>query len=293
MNGNRLCGSLFLLLSCGPALGADWGLDASAGFAHDDNVSNALDAADRKSDSAVTLNLSAGLHGQIDESTGLGLSLVAESATYARYTGLSNLGLGMRAHLRRKLGLGAGVPWVAVAARAVHRDYHYDYRDGWQYDASAALGKRFGERWEVRGIARYDKYAADHLQPEIIPGLSSAAYDVAGRTFAAQAAYLLTEVDTLSLSYSWRKGTVTAVTPPDFEILGYSDAVARDPVFESNLIAYRIQGKTDTVSINWSHALGRHSSVNLGYAYLRTTAEAEELESYYTNLINLSVSYSR
>jgi len=64
-------------------------------------------------------------------------------------------------------------------------------------------------------------------------------------------------------------------------------------VFESNLFAYRIQGKTDTVSINWSHALGRHSSINLGYAYRRTTAESEELESYYANLINLSVSYSR
>lgn len=293
MNCNRLCGALCGLLFCGPAIGADWGFDATAGFAHDDNVANALDAADRKSDSAVTLNLSAGLHEQIDESTGLGLSLVAESATFARYAGLTNLGLGMRAQLRRKLGLGAEAPWVAVAARAVHRDYHYDYRDGWQYDASAALGKRLGERWEVRATAHYDRYAADHLQPEAIPGVSSAAYDVAGRNFGAQAAFLLTEADTLSLSYSWRKGTVTAVTPPDHELLEYSEAVARDPVFETNLIAYRIQAKTDTVSINWSHALGRHSSVNLGYAYRRTTAESEELEYYYANLINLSVSYSR
>ncbi len=293
MNGNRLCGALFGLLSCGPAIGADWGFDANAGFAYDDNVANALDAEDRKADSAVKLNLSAGLHQQFDESTGLGLSLVAESATFVRYTGLTNLGLGIRAQLRKKLGLGAEAPWIAVAARAVHYDYHYNYRDGWQYDASAALGKRLGERWEVRATARYDRYTADNLQPEVIPGLSSAAYDVTGRNFGAQAAFLWTEADTLSLSYFWRKGTVTAVTPPDFEILEYSDAVARDTVFGANLIAYRFQSKTDTVSITWSHALGRHSSVNLGYAYRKTTADSGDLDYYYANLINLSVSYSQ
>ena len=293
MNCNRLSGAFCGLLFCSPAIGADWGFDATAGFAHDDNVTNALDAADRKSDSAVTLNLSAGLHEQIDESTGLGLSLVAESATFVRYADLTNLGLGIRAQLRRKFGLGAEAPWAAVAARAEHRDYHYDYRDGWQYDASAALGKRLGERWEVRGTARYDRYTADHLQPEVFPAVSSAAYDVAGWNFGAQAAFLWTEADTLSLSYSWRKGTVTAVTPSDPELLEYSEAVARDPVFGNNLIAYRIRAKTDTVSINWSHALGQHSSLNLGYAFRRTRAESEEYEYYYANLINLSVSYSR
>src|SRR5882672_5086380 len=99
MNCNRLCSALCGLLFCAPAIGADWNFDATAGFAHDDNVANALDSADRKSDSAVTLNLSAGLHEQIDESTGLGLSIVGESAAFARYAGLTNLGLGIRAQL--------------------------------------------------------------------------------------------------------------------------------------------------------------------------------------------------
>jgi len=49
---------------------------------------------------------------------------------------------------------------------------------------------------------------------------------------------------------------------------------------------------TDTLSINWSHAVGRYSSVNLGYAYRRTEGY-EELDAYTANMINLSVSYSR
>ena len=122
--------------------------------------------------------------------------------------------------------------------------------------------------------------------------MSSAAYDVAGWTFGVQAGYLLTEVDTLSISCSRRHDTVTAVTPPDLEILEYSSAVARDPVFSGNPIAYRIIADTDTLSINWSHAIGRYSSVNLGYAYRRTQGD-EELDAYTANMINFSVSYSR
>ena len=96
--------------------------------------------------------------------TGLGLSLLAESATYLHYSGLTNLGLGARAQLRQKFGLGADVPWASISAQAMHRNYHYDYRDGWQYDAAATAGKQLGERWSVRGSVRYDRYDADHLQ---------------------------------------------------------------------------------------------------------------------------------
>jgi hypothetical protein len=134
---------------------------------------------------------------------------------------------------------------------------------------------------------------ADQHQDAVLQGLSSAAYDIAGWTFGAQAAFLLTENDTLSLSGSRRHGTVTAITPFDPEILEYSSAVALDPVFSGNPAAYRIVADTDTLSINWSHALGRHAAVNLGYAYRRSQSAAEELDPYTANMINLSVSYSR
>jgi hypothetical protein len=283
---------VFALLFCGTAGGAEWGFDANIGIDHSDNVPNAIEAADRKSDSAATMSLSGVLHQQLGGNTGLGLSLIAESASYFQYSGLDDIGVGARAQLRHKFGLGADAPWAAFALRALHRDYHYDYRDGWQYDAGLTAGRRIGERWEVSGSVQYDRYEADNLQPAVLPGMSSAAYDVAGWSFAVQAAFLLTEVDTLSISGSRRHGTVTAVTPRDYEILEYSSAVARDPVFSGNPIAYRLIADTDTLSINWSRAIGRHSSVNLGYAYRRSQGD-EELDAYTANMINFSVSYSR
>ena len=56
-------------------------------------------------------------------------------------------------------------------------------------------------------------------------------YDVYGWNFGAQAAFLVTAADRVSLSYSWRTGTVTSVTQPDDELLEYADRVALDPVF--------------------------------------------------------------
>lgn len=288
---SRMC-LVSALLFCGTATGTDWGIDANLGFDHSDNVPNAIEAADRKSDTAATVGVSGGLHQQLGDHTGLGLSLIAESVTYFQYSGLSNLGVGARGHLRHKFGLGPDAPWAAFALRALHRDYHYDYRDGWQYDAGLSAGKRLGERWDVGANVNYDRYEADKLQPEALPGLSSAAYDVWGWTFGIRAAFFMTEVDTLSFSVSRRHGTVTAVTPPDFAILEYSSAVALDPVFSGNPIAYRLKADADTLAINWTRALGRYSSVSLGYAYRKTQGD-ENLDAYTANMLNLSVSYSR
>jgi hypothetical protein len=61
---------------------------------------------------------------------GVGLEPLAESATYLRYSGFGNLGLGARAQLRQKPGVGGDVPGVSLA-QAIHRNHQYDYRDGW------------------------------------------------------------------------------------------------------------------------------------------------------------------
>ena len=141
---------------------------------------------------------------------------------------------------------------------------------------------------------RYCRCTADRSQPPFLGGIWTSVDDTSGLNLGAQTTFLLTEADLLSFSYAFRNGTVTAVTPPNADILEYSSAVARDPVFSdtTRLIAYRIQAKTNTVSLGWSHALSEHAAVNVAYAYRRTRADSD-LGDYYSNLINISVSYSR
>jgi hypothetical protein len=281
----------FCHLCCGIAAGAEWGFDAVAGAGYDDNLSNGFASADRKGGASLTLDLDASLYQQLGSATGLSLGVVAESAVFDRYSGLNHLGLGGRIQLRHKLGLGAQAPWVAAAARAVHDDYDYGYRRGWAFDAGFTAGKQLSERWSFQGSVRYDDFAADDVQPQLLPGLSTAAYDTAGWTFAGQIAFLASPADLLVTSYAWRNGSVTSVTAPDHEILEYSDAVALDPVFgDPPRVAYRLKAKTDIIGLVWSHAFGPRTSVNLSYRYQASRSD-EDLGEYYSNFVGINIGY--
>jgi hypothetical protein len=280
-----------VLTLCSLHARSELGFDASGGFAYDDNLSNGFEAEDRKADTAAVVDLSAGLYEPLGASTTLGLSLLVHSDAYFRYTGLSNVGLGARAQLRTKFGLGAKAPWLAIAAQGVYHNYQYDYQDGWQYEAGATLGTQLSERWSLRGIIRYDAYVADQTQPPLIPNLVGSPYDVYGWNFGVQTTFLATAADRLSLSYTWRTGTVTSVTQPDEEILEYSDRAAPDPVFGSGGIAYRINANTQTIGVAWSHTLGRRTAINFLYAYRRSQADSD-LGQYYANLISVTFTYS-
>jgi hypothetical protein len=285
------CCLYFALLLFSASARTEWGFDATAGFSYDDNLSNAFEADERKADTAAVVDVSGGWYEQLNASTAVSFNLLAHSDTFFRYTGLSNLGLGARAQLRTKFGLGAKAPWLAIAAQGVYHNYHYDYLDGWQYAAGATLGTQLGERWSVRGTIRYDAYVADRSQPPLVPTLVGSPYDVYGWNFGAQAAFLVTVADRVSVSYNWRTGTVTSVSQPDEELLEYADRAAPDPVFGAGGVAYRINANTQTLSLAWSHALSRHAAVNLVYAYRRSQAEYD-LGQYYANLLSVNFTYS-
>ena len=216
-------------LYCRSVAGADWGFDVTAGAGYDDNLSNGFASADRKGAASLTLDLSGGFYQQLGSSTGLSVAALAEGAVFDRYSGLNRIGLGGRAQLRHKFGLGPQAPWVAVAARAVHDDYNYSYQSGWALDAGISAGKQLGERWTLQGGIKYDDFTADKLQPQVLPGVSTAAYDTGGWNFTGKVSFLATPADVLIAAYTFRNGTVTSVTAPDLEILEYSDAVALDP----------------------------------------------------------------
>jgi hypothetical protein len=276
---------------CGIAAAADWGFDATAGAGYDDNLSNSFASADRKGAADLSLDLDASLYQQLGSATGLSVAAIAEAAAFDRYSGLNHLGLGGRLQLRHKFGLGAQVPWIAVAARAVHDDYNYSYQSGWELDGSVTVGKQLGERWTLEGSARYDDFSADRLQPQVLPGVSTAAYDTGGWNLVGRVSFLATPADVLVVAYAWRNGTVTSVTAPDEEILEYSDAVALDPVFgDPPRVAYRLRAKTDTFSVVWSHAFGPRTSLNVTYRY-RVSVSDEELGEYYSNFVGVNIGY--
>ena len=163
---------------------------STAGAGYDDNLSNGFASADRKGGASLTLDLGASLYQQLGSATGLTVAAIAEAAAFDRYSGLNHVGLGGRVQVRHKFGLGAQAPWIAVAARAVHDDYNYSYQSGWDLEAGVTAGKQLGERWTLQGTVKYDDFTADNLQPEILPGVSTAAYDTGGWNLVGKVSFL-------------------------------------------------------------------------------------------------------
>ena len=75
---------LSVLLPC--AVRAEWGFDTTAAFAYDDNASNAIEAEDRKADSALTLNVNGGTSQQLGASTRVTLGVVAVLVTLIAFS---------------------------------------------------------------------------------------------------------------------------------------------------------------------------------------------------------------
>jgi hypothetical protein len=65
MKPDLLYSAIFCVLASTSAAAADWGIDALAGINYNDNVSNAIEAADKKSDGAATFSAAGGLHQQL------------------------------------------------------------------------------------------------------------------------------------------------------------------------------------------------------------------------------------
>jgi len=283
-------GATVLLVS--PAR-ADLILDVSAGYLYDDNLPNALNEADRREDSAVNVAARAGVGYQFATNTGISATLLLNQAHYFHYDKLNNFGAGAQLKLRHKFGLGSNTPWLMISAQALHYDYDFEYRDGWRYDAGVAVGKRVNDRLSLDARLAYDSFSADDLQQTILPGFSTDAYDISGWTLGFRAGFAMSASDYLSAALARRNGTVTAITPPDFEILEYSDAIARDTVFEPGWVAYRFADDVDTdlFSLSWIREFGLRTSMSVSYTYSTTPAPGE-LGKYDSSLLSLRVVYN-
>jgi hypothetical protein len=144
---------------------------------------------------------------------------VAEQTGHFEYSGLTNFAAGANLRLRHKFGLGDQAPWFALSGQALYRNYHFDDRDGWQYDAGAVVGLPLSARFSLQGSVRYDAFEADQTQPTVRPGYATDAYDIAGWNFGARLVAVIGPNDVITAGYSYRDGSVTAVTQPDREIL--------------------------------------------------------------------------
>lgn len=239
---------------------AQWTLDAEGARIHDDNPSNAQRRSDIVDDGAWAGRAALGRRLELGEWDAM-LRAEARARRYDRYSGLDHLALGLGASGRRKLGLGLTAPWVAAAAEVFSESHDARVRDGGRGSMSASLGKRIDERLELELSAIYDRRVQRHDLPSSqLPGRP---FSLQGRSVSLRGSYALTGRALLVARAAGRRGDVVSSTRRNFQIFTESNAIADDPAFGPDYIAYRLSGaRTAAYSLGLSWELSRRFSAD-------------------------------
>ena len=239
---------------------AQWTLDAEAARIYDNNLSRAQKESDITRDRAWTAKAALGRIFSFDN-WDTSLRGEARGARQDHYSGLDHVALGVGAGARRKLGLGLTAPWLAADATLLRERYDENVRDGDRALASLTLGKRFDERLDTSISASYDRRHQAHDLPT--GSLSGRPFSVQGRSLVLRGSFALTDQALVFAAAGWRQGDVTSSTRRNSQIFRESAAIANDPAFGPDFIAYRLTGaRSEWYSLGLSWALGRQASIN-------------------------------
>ena len=241
---------------------AQWTSQLEAGYLHDDNFSRAQRSEDKIRESALfgrgllTRDFALGA----DSDAHLGVE--GRLTRYSPSNGASFAGLGGLAGARRKLGLGAMAPWVALDASAGYENAREDVRDAYRYSASTTVGKRFTPQLEASAGFAYDRRVQREAAEEEVPGYGAKPFSVQGRSWFARLSYALGERAALIGAASLRRGDVVSSTRRNFDIFTASNAIADDPALGSDFYAYRLSGaRTASLTGGISWALDARSAL--------------------------------
>ncbi len=259
---------------------AQWTLDAELARTYDDNLSQAQRDSDITRDHALALRGALG-RGFVLAGGDLVLRGEARAARYDDYRGLDHAALGAGASWRRKLGLGLTAPWLAADAALFEEEYSEPVRDGRRVLLSLELGKRFGPRFDASLIAAYDWRAQrDEDGP----------FSLQGRSLALRGSFAFGERLLAFGSVAVRHGDVVSSTRRNRQIFQESAAVADDPAFGADFIAYKLTGaRSDFYTVGLSWALGARASLDAAMTTDRTSAHGGL--DYDGNFYSLSLVY--
>lgn len=237
------------------------------GAFHDSNLSRAALASDIKSDSVVYARAWANKSLDLIDDLQMTLTLDLGVESYARYSRMSNLTLGLTASARHKFGLGPQAPWLQGAVSATRLQFRDSLRTGWLYNVSLSAGKRLSDDWDLRVDLTHDRRTADEVFA-VVPFFSGDSFGVAGTSLAFKLNYAASRDLLLTAGYGVRNGDITATAVHTQAIWDASTAWSKDMALGDD--NYRIKARTQMFDLAASLALGERSSVNASVSRWRS-----------------------
>ena len=256
-------------------------VDLEMSVTGDSDVNAAFLPEDQRSDSALTLHITAGKRAQINEFSNVALTLDMTTQEYRQYTGLNNLAAGLTLSWVKVLGLGPEAPRLRVFGSAVRRDFKDSVRDGSDYRAGLALTKRVtphldvAAAFSIQSITSSGKGLFDHHGEEEDEEDAGAekikVFNGNGYTTGVTLGYVFPRDMRLVVAWWQRRGDVvwhrSAEDPPDPYM----------PENTFNMEAYRLPSRTRTLAVMFCIPTGLRTMV---YAGLERRQTVWSYESY-------------
>jgi hypothetical protein len=254
-------------------------------YSYNNNAPNGARPQDILSEQSLAVDISAGKYFQLNDTVGLTLAVDAAMTRHDKYSRLDSFSFGVSSSLKKKIGLGYFAPVLRLSVAAAHLDSKHNPRDQWVYNAGFGISKRLHDRFDISLQYSYKDTQADDVpvidNPFLVSrGITGDAYDLTTNRIDALGIFSATERLSLYAGYARQQGTIIASTPRYIEILDISDAVAPDPVFGEEIVAYTFDADSNIYMTGLSWAINGHTSINLGYERRESKGAAKDARAF-------------
>jgi len=272
----------------------EWIANPKVSIANNDNINQTFFRDEKRSDTAGTPFVSVGRYYQLTDYTRLRLTTDFEAGVHKEFELLNYYSAGLMLTIWHKLGIGPNVPRLNTHASATTKNVRDNARDSSIYNIGLNVEKRFTPRLDVR--IGYDYDVRDGKDGEITTkntmfGVDTDVYDLKSQTLSFIGNYLVTNDVLITASYSYKRGDFISTCELDkFDIVWDAEdvlATTSDNVFGG--LIYKLEGTANVLYLNASYALGRHTSLNLGYQ--RIEGKGDKLV-WKSSIVSASFMYS-
>jgi hypothetical protein len=260
-----------MLVMVAVAADAELRFNAETGAIYNSNLSNSDRDGEVRDDWAwkSDVRISDGL--QLTRDLRLSVAADLRSELWARFDDFSEIGPGLISGLRYRFGLGREAPWLLLENRFGYDRFQDTARSG--YDETVELRGGIGLTQQIALELGYsfENFAAPNDF-----------YDRQIHRAGTRVILDLTSALRLAIGYQYREGDVISyAVPPRPEIAALSVEREDDDTFGTPLrTAYRLLGRTHSVSVSAAYGLTKNLSVQIGYEYAITLHDPLQYENH-------------
>lgn len=232
-----------------------------AGYAWDDNLTRARDAADRMSDHFYTLNVTQSAVFPLTLRTRAVVSGFVGGDKLYTYTGLDRVTGGINTELQYRASGEFDAATFGIFGRVAIDDYNSGIRSGYRYSLGLNVRQALTDRIDAFGAVAMNVRNADHV-----------VFDAKDYSIRFNLDYSLGQRGTPYFGGEYRRGDTVSTSRPSVDAVAVAKALVPDGIYgNSQHLSYRFDASTVLWTLGYNRPLGPRDSLDFSWRRARAT----------------------